>query len=359
MNNNIAIFGFGVVGKGTFEILKNIKSEYDFKVKYVFDKPNKKDILGDLLETDYEKIIHDPEINIVIECLGGDELPYKIITSALKNKKHVISSNKETIAKHFDEYLKLANENNVQFLFEAAVGGGIPIIKPLINISRFDRFICYKGILNGTSNYILTKLFSDDISLEEAIKEAQELGFAEQDPGFDINGNDLKHKGIILSSILFNKKINYDDVEIFGIKNINKDIVKKVKEMNKVIKLIVKGGDWNQLIVLPIIVPKTNLLASINNEFNGLIVECAKNDRLTFIGKGAGSEPTASAILQDLFSIIEGNFNIKRDNATQMNVKFMESGQFLTLKDNVIEIKEINTIEELHQYDFIAKISNN
>lgn len=358
--HKVGILGYGIIGKGVFKLIGELPSSYQTSVKKVFDLPFRKEELGDLLVTDFKDITEDEEIDIVVEVLGGDELPYQAITSALKNKKSVITSNKETVSKHLDEYLNLAKENGVFFLFEAAVGGGIPLLNPIIQISKFDKIKSFKGILNGTTNFILTKVIKEGMSFDYALKEAQRLGFAERDPSADLEGADLARKGTIVASIAFNKKIDYKDIPCFGIKNINDKIIEDIKNLNKIIKFIVEGkvidDDRIELLVTPVLLDVSHTLSQVTYEFNGAIIDCEYNSKLTFIGKGAGSLPTASAVMQNLVSIIEHNGNINRENAKDAQVIFVDSYEYFVsdgVNSKIISPKNIN---DLQKYSFVAKI---
>ncbi|MCI2069235.1 MAG: homoserine dehydrogenase [Bacilli bacterium] len=300
---NIGLFGYGTVGHGVKELLASQKNIGVFNLKKVFDRKEKAEEIGDIYASSIKEITADNNIDTVIECMGGDELPYQAITSSLKAGKNVISSNKETISKHLKEYLALAKENHASIQFEASVGGGIPLINPLWCLSQFDQIDSLQGILNGTSNSILTEMEESQLSFNQAVSLAQQKGFAEKDPSDDLNGNDLARKGAILASLAFQAEIKPDDFTRFGIENLTPMIISTLKKAGKRIKLILlveKKEEGILNLVLPVAFDLQAPLALVKEETNGVLIDCSKNGPLFFEGKGAGKNPTASAILQDL-----------------------------------------------------------
>lgn len=354
--NNIAIFGYGTVGKGVYELTKNNPL---FKVAAIFDKPEKKEELHNLLVTDIDSIILDKSIDTVVECLGGDSLPHEVIIKALKNKKNVVSSNKETISKHLSEYLRLANDNKVSIQFEASVGGGIPLIYPLTIQSDFDEIFEVKGILNGTSNFILTKMSDEKMDKNEAIKLAQEKGFAEKDPTADLEGIDMVRKGCILASLITKKEIHNEDILHFGISNLNASMIAEVAYRGKVLKLItdIKVSDkGTSVIVLPVAIDKNSPLAQVKNEYNGVLILGKYQEPLTFIGKGAGKNPTASAIVSDLVRINKKIAYPYPDLKPYYPLTSDLKGKYLLFSKE--SLKEVNdpTEQELKAAMFIARV---
>lgn len=300
----IAILGFGTIGKGVYEI---ISSKKEFQIIKILEKKEKIPKENSHLFTDnIEEIINDSQIELVVEVLGGYDFAYNAIKQLLKAKKHVVSANKEVVAKSIDELTKISKENNVKFLYEASVGGGIPIIKNLSEIKLLSSITAIKGILNGTTNYILTKI-SQGLSYEEALKKAQELGFAEKDPTADVEGYDMMRKIAILSDISWDTKINIEDIKQKGITSLTKEDFIKAKNNNQVIKFLcyaTKDENHINIGVKPFFLEKNHLLANINDETNAVVLQTYPNDELIFIGKGAGSLPTAASIVGDIINIL-------------------------------------------------------
>lgn len=308
----IGICGYGVIGSGVKKLIdEKHQNNEDLEVIKVFDKPFKKDELKELYVNDYKEITENKDIDIVVEAMGGDKFPYEIIKDALKNKKHVVTSNKEVVSLHLDEFNSLAKENNVYFMFEASVGGGIPIINSLIQNRKVNEINHIYGILNGTTNFILTKI-EEGLSFDDALKEAQRLGFAEADPTADLEGLDMVRKISILSDIAYNTFIDVNKVEHRGIKGITKEFIEKANKNGLVLKFICESkikDNYVSLIVEPVLFKKDNIISNTKNEFNCVIFEGKSNDKLAFVGKGAGSLPTASAILSDIYLIKDNNAN--------------------------------------------------
>jgi len=356
----VALFGYGTVGKGVYTLINELDKSYNVKLLKVFDLPDKKDELKDLLETDYNKIITDPSIDIIIECLGGDTLAYKIISQALAHSKSVISSNKETISNHFDEYISLAKANNCAILFEASCGGGIPLLHNVIEISKFDTINSFEGILNGTTNFILSKMFNENMDFDVALRFAMNSGYAEKDPTADLHGLDLVRKGHILASIAFNAKLDSKMIENYGIEHLNNEIIDELRLENQVLKFLVRGTKTDNKVflnVMPVILKKSNPLTDVNDVFNGVNLYCKNNSLLTFIGKGAGKFPTASAIMQDLMHLIVYQENINRDKAIFYDIENKYPGKYYVFKNHHSNIVQDPTKEILDQYDFVAFIN--
>ncbi|MCQ2798840.1 MAG: homoserine dehydrogenase [Bacilli bacterium] len=355
-NLRIGLLGYGIVGKGVFSL---VNSQPGMSVVKVFDIPAKKDVLRNLLVTDFKEITESEDVDIVIECLGGDDLPYQAIISALKNGKHVLSSNKETIANHFEEYMTLAKEHNVSFLCEAAVGGGIPLLHNVVEIARFDTIYSFIGLLNGTCNFILTRLTKDKYTFAQALKEAQDRGFAEKDYRADLSGADLLRKGRILASLAFHKDMDYKTIPSFGIENINDEIFESVSKLGRILKFGVFGyyKDGTLCVMsVPFLFKPNHALSTLDYEFNGVLLECKNNSTIEFIGKGAGSLPTASAIMQDLMHFQRGGSRIDMDDMSMAKVVFVKGEEYYVYQDGVGEIIRANSVEELKKYKFIAKI---
>lgn len=303
--------GHGVVGSGVAEILTTHKQKLfaglgeEIYVKKILDLREFPDSpLADRFTKDFEDIINDREIRVVVEVMGGLKPAYDFVKRCLLSGKSVVTSNKELVAAHGAELLAIAKEENVNFLFEASVGGGIPIIRPMTQCLVANIVDEVAGILNGTTNFILTKMIEEGMQFEDALKLAQDLGFAERNPAADIEGHDACRKICILASLAYGKHVYPDSVHTEGITKITLDDVKYADKYNCVIKLIgkVKRLDNGKLdiIVAPMFVPKKSQLANINYEFNGIMVRGDCTDDVVFYGKGAGKLPTASAVVADV-----------------------------------------------------------
>lgn len=300
----IAILGYGTIGKGVYEI---VSKKDDIEVIKILEKEEKFDKTKiELFTNNIDKIIKNDEIELIVEVLGGFDFAYNCIKKALQSKKHVVTANKEVVAKSIDELINIAKENNVVFQYEASVGGGIPIIKNLIEITKTSTISEITGILNGTTNFILTKI-KEGMTYKDALKLAQDLGFAESDPTADVEGFDMMRKIAILSDLSWNTKIEIDQINRVGLTSLTDEDYKNSKENNQVIKYISyakKQNDNIEIEIKPIFVDANHLLASINNETNAVILKTDPNDELVFIGKGAGSLPTASSVVGDIYNII-------------------------------------------------------
>ena len=308
---SIAIMGHGVVGSGVAEILLTHKQKLfarlgeEIYIKKVLDLREFPDSpIADRFTKDFEEIINDLEIRVVVEVMGGLHPSYEFVSRCIKAGKSVVTSNKELVAAYGAELLALAKENNVNFLFEASVGGGIPIIRPMNQCLVANIVDEIAGILNGTTNFILTKMIEDGMQFADALKLAQELGFAEKDPTADIEGHDACRKICILASLAFGKHVYPDSVHTEGITKITLEDVKYAEKFGCVIKLIgrVKKLKNNKIdiITAPMLVPLKSQLANIDNEFNGIMVRGDCTGDVVFYGKGAGKLPTASAVVADI-----------------------------------------------------------
>jgi homoserine dehydrogenase len=306
----IGLIGIGTVGSGVLETL--IKNLQGIKIKKIADKDTSKinqypELRAEIFTTDANEIINDPEIQIVVELIGGVNPAYDFIKRSIQNKKHIVTANKELIAKHGKDLFQLAQDNNVVILYEAAVGGGIPIIMPLRLSLSGNNITKIAGILNGTTNYILTKMESEGASFEEVLKEAQKLGYAEADPTGDVQGHDSAYKTAILATLGFHKRINIEEIYKEGIDKISPKDIKHSAEFGyriKLIGLIQNGAEGTlDIRVHPMLVPYKHPLASINDVLNGIVVEGNPIGRVMFSGPGAGKFPTASSVTGDILAI--------------------------------------------------------
>lgn len=312
MQNKIAVglLGLGTVGGGVVKILKkfdNIKIK-KIAVKNINKTRNIENLNSDILTDDIESIINDPEIKIIIEVIGGIEPALGLITQAIKNGKHIITANKELVAKHGKVLFELAKEHNVLILYEAAVAGGIPIVMPIVQSLAGNKISKVAGILNGTTNYILTKMEEEGCDFEQVLKEAQALGYAEADPTGDVQGYDASYKIAILASIAFNKRIDVNKIHRSGIDKISPEDIRYANEFGYKIKLIamaqLQNDDAIDIRVHPMLVPKKHPLANINGVLNAVVVEGDAVGQVMFSGPGAGEMPTASSIAGDVLSVV-------------------------------------------------------
>lgn len=311
----IAILGFGVVGSGVAEVLTENKDIIEKKlgdsieIKYILDLRDFPDSpFADKVIHDFDIILNDTEISIVAEMMGGSHPAYDFSKAALLAGKNVVTSNKEVVASFGTELLQIAKENNVRYLFEASVGGGIPIIRPLNNDLVSNKITSIDGILNGTTNYILTQMNENGTSFSDALKDAQAKGYAEADPTADVEGLDAARKIVILSSLSFGKSISPDRISCKGITDITAEDFEIAKALGFTIKLIGHAEQLDGKIyasVAPRFVPLSNPLAHISDVYNGILVGANMLDKVLFYGKGAGKLPTASAVVADIMDIAE------------------------------------------------------
>lgn len=308
---SVAIMGHGVVGSGVAEILTTHKKKLfaglgeEIYIKKILDLREFPDSpLAERFTKDFNDILNDREIRVVAEVMGGVNPAYDFVKKCLKSGKSVVTSNKELVAAKGAELLEIAKENNVNFLFEASVGGGIPIIRPMSQCLVANNVDEVAGILNGTTNFILTKMIADGMQFDDALKLAQDLGFAERNPAADIEGHDACRKICILASLAYGKHVYPDAVHTEGITKITLEDVKYAEAFGCVIKLIgrVKKLDDGKIdiIVAPMLVPNESQLANIDYEFNGIMVRGDCTGDVVFYGKGAGKLPTASAVVADI-----------------------------------------------------------
>jgi len=313
---NIGLIGIGTVGGGTYRVLKENADEIfnkigiEIKITHVADKNLKlaKDTVDKeiIIEEDAFALLENSSIDIIVELIGGTGIALDIVRKALESGKHVVTANKALIAMHGEELIKIANQNNVILAYEAAVAGGIPIIKSLREGLAANKINWVAGILNGTTNYILTEMKDNNLPFETALKQAQDLGFAEADPTFDIEGIDAAHKITILASIAFGVPIDFEAVHIEGISNLNQKDIKYAEELGYRIKLLgIAKSDKSgvEIRVHPTLVPEKRLVANVDGAMNAVLVQGNMVGPTLYYGAGAGSEPTASAVAADIIDI--------------------------------------------------------
>lgn len=306
----IAVLGYGTVGSGVVEVIDtnhesiNRKAGEEINIKYVLDlRDFPGDPVQDVLVHDFETIINDPEIRIIVEVMGGLEPAYTFTKRALEAGKSVCTSNKELVAEHGVELLELAREKNINYLFEASCGGGIPIIRPLNSSLTADEIDEVTGILNGTTNYILTKMASDGSEFDEALKEAQEFGYAERNPEADVEGYDACRKIAILSSLAYGNHVRYEDIYTEGITKISASDIKYASVMGTSIKLLATSRKLEEgfyAMVSPVMISQKSPLFSVNGVFNAIFIHGNVLGDAMFYGSGAGKLPTASAVVSDV-----------------------------------------------------------
>lgn len=311
---NVAILGYGTVGSGVFEVIKTNseivakKAGQEVNIKYVLDlREFPGDPVMDVLVHDYDVILNDPEVEVIAEVMGGVEPAYTFVKSALMKGKSVCTSNKELVAKHGSELIEIAKEHGRNFFFEASCGGGIPIIRPLIQCITADDVQEITGILNGTTNYILTKMSKEGLDFDTVLKEAQELGYAERNPAADVEGFDACRKIAILASITYGKNVDFEDIYTEGITNISDVDFKYANKIGYSVKLFGKAKKVDgkfYAYVAPVMIDDTHPLFSVNDVFNGIMVKGNVLGDVMFYGSGAGKLPTASAVVSDIVDAI-------------------------------------------------------
>ena len=312
---NVAILGFGVVGGGVARLITDNKNETallggdEINIKYILDLRDFPDSeFADRIIHDFSVIISDPAVDTVIEVMGGSHPAYEYTVSALKAGKNVISSNKEVVANFGDEFLALAKEMGVAYRFEAAVGGGIPALSPIISCVKQNKISEIRGILNGTTNYILTKMFSYGDTFENALSDAQSKGYAERNPDADILGTDACRKIAILAALITGKLVPTDDIPTEGIVSIRPEDVCASEKIGCKIKLlgrcIIGEGGEISVSVAPTLIPCDKLLASVSGVYNAIEVVGDPIGEVLFYGPGAGAGSTASAVVGDLMQIM-------------------------------------------------------
>ena len=307
----IAVMGYGTVGSGVVEVLSTNQASIDkrvgeeVRVKYVLDL---RDFPGDPVESvlvhDFETIVNDPEVKVVVEVMGGVEPAYTFTKRCLLAGKSVCTSNKALVAAHGAELLQIAKDKNLNYLFEASVGGGIPIIRPLQTCLTADEIVEISGILNGTTNYILTNMTYGGASFDDALKDAQDKGYAERNPEADVEGHDACRKISILTSLVSGQRVHFEDIYTEGITKVTAEDIKYADKLGRVIKLLAmskKEADGKYYaMVAPFLIDAANPLYSVNGVFNAIFVEGNMLGDSMFYGSGAGKLPTASAVAADV-----------------------------------------------------------
>ena len=311
----VAILGLGTIGSGVYEILtfdkETIKKNtgLDIEVTHIFGR---RDYTGTPMEklatSNYSDIDNADDIDVVVEAIGGTSPAYEYVKSAILHRRHVVTSNKALVAAHGTELLQLAIENGVHFLFEGAVGGAIPVIRVMTSAMGGDRAMKISGILNGTTNYILTEMREKGVSFEDALKDAQEKGYAERDPSADIEGWDTCRKIAILGSIMSGHFVDYSKIPTEGITKITIDDIQAAQEQDCAIKLVGTAeyvDEELKLSVAPKLVKRGEELYSVDGVFNAVVIEGLNSGKLMYYGSGAGKIPTASAVVADICHTVD------------------------------------------------------
>ncbi len=354
----IAILGYGTVGSGVVEILQKNKqsiakkASQEIDIKYILDIRDFDDeIVAGKIVKDFNIILNDNEVKIVVEAMGGINPAFNFAKASMEKGKCFVTSNKELVAQKGAQLLEIAIKNNVTFLFEASVGGGIPIIRPLHQCLAANEIFEIVGILNGTTNYILTKMSKQGMNFNETLLKAQELGYAEKDPTDDIEGNDSCRKICILGSLAFGRHIYPNSVYTQGISNITIDDIKTAANFNSTIKLlgkVKKLEDGNiSIIVAPFVIPLEHPLANVEDVFNGILIKGDAIGDVVFYGRGAGKLPTASAMIADIIDCAK-NFGPQK----RLLWNDVENNDFIQSKDKqqtsfMIRIKTNNATKAI------------
>lgn len=360
---DIAILGYGTVGSGVVEVINTNKFSIDkragspIRIKHVLDlRRFPGDPIEEILTDNIEDILNDDEVKVIVEVMGGVEPAYTFVKRALLKGKSVVTSNKELVAKHGAELLEIARQRDINFLFEASVGGGIPIIRPLNQSLTADEIYEITGILNGTTNYILSKMADEGGNFEEVLKEAQDKGYAERDPRADVEGHDACRKIAILSSLAFGMHVDYEDIYTEGIAKITRKDIAYAEKIGYTIKLLATSKKVEHCIfarVSPVMISKKHPLATVNGVFNAIFIKGNVIGDVMFYGKGAGKLPTASAVVADIVDAIKHlNCNIVSHWSTEkvnlMDLKDVHSRYFIRIEYDDFESakKEIERIFE-------------
>jgi len=308
---NIGLFGFGVVGQGLYDVLLNSRGIKAGITKIcVKDRHKKRKLPADNFTFDKYELINNPDINLIVELIDDADEAFLIVTEAMKKGKSVVTANKKMVALHLEELVRLQEENQVSLLYEASCCGSIPIIRTLEEYYDNELLYSVSGIFNGSSNYILSKIFNEGLSYDTALQQAQELGFAETDPTLDVGGFDPKYKLTIISAHAFGLFLNPEAIFNMGIQNLSRHDIQYAKEKGYKIKLVPHvskvDGATITLFVMPQFIDRHHSLFNVENENNGVIVEAAFSEKQFFSGKGAGGYPTGSAVLSDISALTYG-----------------------------------------------------
>ncbi|RSD27510.1 homoserine dehydrogenase [Mesobacillus subterraneus] len=372
---SVGLLGLGTVGSGVVQIIENHQDKLmhqvgcPLKVKKILVKDPVKEravkVDPSLLTVNPADVMEDPEIDVVIEVMGGIEHTREHLLDALKKKKHVVTANKDLMAVHGSELLTAAQENGCDLFFEASVAGGIPILRSLVDGLASDRITKMMGIVNGTTNFILTKMSQEGLAYEDVLKEAQRLGYAEANPASDVDGVDAARKMAIMASLGFSMKIDLEDVKSKGITSITEEDLKYGKQLGYTMKLLgiaEREGDKVEISVEPALLPSSHPLASVNNEYNAVYVYGEAVGETMFYGPGAGSLPTATAVVSDLVGVVKNmrlGVNGRSSVSPQYEKQLKDDGEIhskyflrLHVHDEVGVFSEITSLFSKHGVSF-------
>lgn len=370
----VAVLGYGTVGSGVVEVIEKNKAlineriNDEINVKYILDlREFPGDSMEDRIVHEFDAIVNDPEISVVAEAMGGINPSFEYVRTALEAGKSVATSNKELVAKHGAELLEIAKAKNVNFFFEASVGGGIPIIRPLNCCLTADDIEEISGILNGTTNYILSKMFFEGLAFDDVLKDAQEKGYAERNPEADVEGYDACRKIAILTSLVIGQQVNFEDIYTEGITKITAEDMKYIKEMGMTVKLLAtsRKQDGNIYVyVAPVILPPSHPLYSVNDVFNAVFVHGNMLGDAMFYGSGAGKLPTASAVVADVIAAIKEKETVRvtwnQKKADLADISGIARSFFVRAKGDASKAREIfGAIKEINanisgEYGFVT-----
>ena len=306
----IAILGYGTVGKGLVEMIEGNKERRNIEITNILVRNKdkyKSSKYSDKITENIEDVFNT-DIDILVELMGGLHPSYEYIKRALENKINVVTANKDMLAEYGDKLVKISKDNKVSLRFEASVGGGIPVLKPLTESLEGNDIESVYAILNGTTNFILSKMYDEGLPYEEVLKEAQDLGFAEANPEADVEGYDAARKLSILSTLAYHRRVYWKDFYLEGISNIDMKDIDYAKKMGCKIKLVGQTRKNDKTVsgfVRPVLVDNNSLLSKIDNEYNIVVLNGNSVGELSFVGKGAGKEPTGSAVYSDLIDILD------------------------------------------------------
>lgn len=368
MKVNVGIAGFGVVGTGVIKMLRyhydmlRKRSGVDIRIKKiaVSNIEREREPLTDsnIITDDFYELLNDDDIDVIIELIGGTTAAYELVTQSIKKGKHIVTANKALLYQYAEEIFELAVKHKRHVLFEGSVAGGIPIIKIITESLAGDKIHSIYGIVNGTTNYILTKMIEEKQSFNDALKSAQVMGFAEADPTLDINGGDASSKIGILGMVAFNSKVNRENIYREGIENIELRDIEYADELGYCVKLLAIAKLRNEkmeLRVHPALIPKESNLASVKNEFNAVMIESDFLGLSHYVGKGAGASPTASAVVSDINGM---SLRIKTKEEYNEN-RYKPFNEYETINHKEIETRyylRITTIERAGILAVITKI---
>ncbi|RYE21144.1 MAG: homoserine dehydrogenase [Sphingobacteriales bacterium] len=304
---NIGLFGFGVVGQGLYDIIKTNNLNLEIVKIAIKDPSKKRSLPEELFTTDKDELLNNPEINTIIELINDTEAAYEIVSTALKSGKNVVSASKKMLATYLDELIAIQHEHGTSLLYEGAVCGSIPIIRNLEEYYDNELLHSISGIFNGSSNYILSKGYLENLDYDSALKQAQDLGFAETDPTMDVGGYDAKYKLVIAAAHAYGVIVDPEDVLNIGIQNLSAEDLKYTREKNLKIKLVPVAKELDDkhvtMFVLPKLVNEHEFLYNVEYEYNAVIVQAAFADQQFFFGKGAGGHPTGAAVFSDIAAL--------------------------------------------------------